>query len=127
MDFYVKFKKIFYISVINCVSLATMKTTVSPNWPEVLQAFRIRSHGRIQVLRLTQRFGFQIRARDTVPHPALMFGLAQVDGNGRNARFAVRVEMDSGEVWDAANDGGLLGFIEHANWPSRDEAHPLVL
>jgi hypothetical protein len=104
-----------------------MKTITSSHWPDVLQAFRVHSHGRIQVLKATQSFGFQIRARDTVPHPALIFGLAQVYSPGQLARFTVRFDLESGEVWDAANDGGLLGHIATANWPSPDEEHPLVL
>lgn len=104
-----------------------MSTTLSPNWPDVLKAFRVRSHGRIQVRKATQRFGFQIRARDTVPHPELLVGLAQVDGSGPPARFAVRVDLEFGEVWDAAHGAGMLGPVERSTWPSRDEDHPLLL
>ena len=104
-----------------------MKTIVSPLWPTVLETYRIRSHGRIQVRKQTQRFGFQIHAGDCVPHPSLLFGLSQVDSSGHPARFAVRVEMESGEIWDAAHGMGLLGHLEQASWPSRDDEHPLVL
>ena len=104
-----------------------MKTIASSRWPDVLQAFRVRSHGRIHVRKATQSFGFQIRARDTMPHPALIFGLAQVHCPGQLARFVTRIDLESGEVWDAAHDGGLLGHVNAANWPARDEEHPLPL
>lgn len=104
-----------------------MKTIVSPRWPDVLQAFRVRSHGRIHVQKTTQNFGFQIRARDTVPHPALIFGLAQVHSPGPLVRFVARIDLDSGEVWDAAHEGGPLGHITPVICPSREEAHPIAL
>ncbi len=104
-----------------------MNLLASSRWPDVLQSFRIRGHGRISVNDRTQRFGFQIRARDTVPHPSLIFGLAQIDGQGQSARFAVRVDLESGEVWDAGHNGGLLGSMDSSRWPSADDAHPLLL
>lgn len=104
-----------------------MKTLTSSHWPDVLQAFRISGHGRIQVSKATLSFGFQIRARDVVPHPSLVFGLAQIHSPGQAARFSIRLDLESGEVWDAANDCGLLGHLSTANWPSRDQEHPLVL
>lgn len=104
-----------------------MKTLPAPHWPSVLDSFRIRSHGRIHVRRVTQRFGFQIRAGDCVPHPSMIFGLAQVESSGQRVRFAVRIDMESGEIWDAAHDFGLLGTLERSLWPSTDDAHPLVL
>ena len=102
-----------------------MKTIASPRWPEVLQPFRVRSHGRVHVRKVTLNFGFQIRARDTVPHPALIFGLAQVHSAGPLARFVTRIDLESGEVWDAANDTGLLGHINTANWQVCEDGHPL--
>ena len=104
-----------------------MKLLTPTRWPEILKSFRINGHGRISVVQRTLRLGFQIRARDVVPHPSLLFGLAQVDCVGEGARFVVRIDLDSGEVWDAAHDGGLLGSLETPLWPSSDEAHPLVL
>ena len=97
-----------------------MKTLPAPHWPPVLESFRIRSHGRISVRKCPQRFGFQIRARDCVPHPALIFGIAQVESDQQRVRFAVRLDLESGEIWDAAHGTGLLGSLEHANWPSPD-------
>ncbi len=102
-----------------------MKTIASSRWPDVLHAFRVRSHGRIHVRKATQSFGFQIRARDTVPHPSLLFGLAQVHSPGPLARFVTRIDLDSGEVWDAAHDCGLLGHFTPADWQGRDEGQPL--
>ncbi len=102
-----------------------MKTLVSSRWPEVLQSFRVRSHGRVHVRQATQNFGFQIRARDTVPHPSLIFGLAQVHSPGPLARFVTRIDLESGEVWDAAHDCGLLGYVTPTSWDSPDEGQPL--
>lgn len=104
-----------------------MNLLAPTHWPEILHAFRIQGHGRIWVTDRTERFGFQIRACDTVPHPSLIFGLAQVNGDGNGARFAVRIDFESGDVWDAAHDGGWLGSLESALWPANDEKHPLVL
>lgn len=102
-----------------------MKTIASTRWPNVLQAFRVRSHGRIHVKKVTQNFGFQIRVRDTLPHPSLIFGLAQVHSPGRVARFVARIDLESGEVWDAADDSELLGHFSTDKWQSREEDHPL--
>jgi hypothetical protein len=102
-----------------------MKTITSPRWPDVLQAFRVRSHGRIRVQKATQNFGFQIRARDTVPHPSLIFGLAEVHSPGPVARFVTRVDLESGEVWNAADGGELLGHLDTTTWHDREDDHPL--
>lgn len=104
-----------------------MNLLTPTRWPDILNAFRIHGHGRISVNLRTERFGFQIRACDTVPHPSLLFGLAQVECGGDGARFAVRVDLESGEVWDATNEGGLLGSLETPFWPSAEGAHPLVM
>ena len=104
-----------------------MNLVALTSWPDILHAFSIRGHGRILVGDNTQRFGFQIRGRDTVPHPSLLFGLAQVDGDGEGARFAVRIDLDTGEIWDAAHDGGLLGSLDAPLWPAMEEEHPLVM
>jgi hypothetical protein len=104
-----------------------MKTIAPPTWPALLEDYSIRSHGRIQVRKQTQRFGFQIRAGDCVPHPSLLVGMSQVDSAGSTARFVVRIDMDSGEIWDAANGTGLLGRLEQPCWPSQDDEHPLVI
>jgi hypothetical protein len=102
-----------------------MNTTVSTHWPDVLQAFRVRSHGRVRVKRVTQSFGFQIRARDIVPHPSLIFGLAQVHSAGPLVRFVARIDLESGEVWDAAHDCGLLGYVTVPSWKAPEEGQPL--
>jgi hypothetical protein len=102
-----------------------MKTLVSSRWPEVLQPFRVRSHGRVHVQKRTLNFGFQIRARDTVPHPALIFGLAQVHSPGPLARFVMRLDLETGEVWDAANDTGLLGQVNTSHWNMSEHGQPL--
>ncbi len=116
-----------YTSLFELSIPPNMNLLAPTHWPEILHVFRIQGHGRIWVTGRTQRFGFQIRARDAFPHPSLLFGLAQVNGDGHGARFAVRIDFESGEVWDAAHEGGLLGSLESSHWQAKDEEHPLVL
>lgn len=105
-----------------------MKSTVASSWPSKLADFSTRCHGRIRVRDCTSSFGFQIHAANPLPHPVLVFALSQAPEIGRAAvQFAVKVDLESGEIWDVANNTGVIGWLDRELWPSLTEDYPLVL
>jgi hypothetical protein len=63
------------------------------------------------------RFGFQV---DIVPSncpSSILFGLISRDpvngGCAKTTGFAVRLDLEMREVWDALNGSGLVGWVEH--------------
>lgn len=81
----------------------------------VFSGFDLVSFGDILVPPHPLRFGFQV---DIVPsqnecRQVIFALLSQAEGNtSKNAGFAVRVDLETGEVWDLLNDSGLIGWIE---------------
>lgn len=85
-------------------------------------------HGRIRVRCCTRNFGFEIRACNPVSHPSLVFALVEDSRASQHpVQFAVRVDLESGEIWDIANNTGVIGWLELDDWKSASEEHPLVL
>jgi len=79
--------------------------------------FRVTSYGSLLLPDHPIRFGFQV---DIVPAncpSSILFGLISRDPvNGCRAQtsgFAVRVDLEMREVWDALNGSGLVGWVEH--------------
>ncbi len=99
----------------------------SPLGPEVSSHFNLDSHGLIRVRQRTRRFGFEVQVEDLQLQPSLIFGMARMDGTKDNARFAVRLELSSGEIWDAAHDTGMIGVLDPTPYPGREELHQLKL
>lgn len=105
-----------------------MKLPAASPWPSIQNDFSTRCHGKIRVRECTTSFGFQIYAANPVPHPTLVFALSQLPEPGRKAvQFAVKVDLDSGEIWDVANHTGVIGWLDRQLWPSATEEYPLVL
>jgi len=79
------------------------------------EAFDVLSFGTLNVPAKPSRFGFQV---DVKPSPGLnqvVFGLVQPTSAPRGSQrvgFAVRVDLERGEIWDMVNGSGLIGWVE---------------
>ncbi len=85
-----------------------------------------RDYGKISVTEVTNGFGFHIRACNPLAHPSLFIGLTTLNAL-QPVTFAVRVNLESGEIWDIGNNTGVLGWLDRDLWPSATEEYPLVL
>lgn len=99
----------------------------SPLGPELSSHFNLDGHGRLRVGQATRSFGFQVTVQDLQFQPSLIFGLARADGAQDDARFAVRIDMDTGRIWDAAHDTGVIGFLDATPYPGREDLRNLRL
>lgn len=79
--------------------------------------FHTQSYGSLLLPDHPIRFGFQV---DIVPENcpnSIVFGIVSREpANGTHAKttgFAVRVDLEMREVWDALNKSGLVGWVEH--------------
>lgn len=105
-----------------------MKSTLAPSWPSKLADFSTRCHGKVRIRECTSSFGFQIYAANPLSHPGLYFALSQTAEVGRTpVQFAVKVDLETGEIWDVANNTGVIGWLDRDLWPSVMEEYPLVL
>src|SRR5687768_15286449 len=94
--------------------------------------FDLVGFGQVTVPEHPLRFGFQL---DIVPANVpshLLFGLVSSvrDGRGsaRSHGFVVRLDLETGEIWDALNDSGLIGWIDSPQTLSRfTEEEPMLL
>lgn len=81
---------------------------------DALRSFHLQSFGTIQVPTGLIRVGFQIDLSPPPPHGEILFGLLATrcmrpeDTHG----FLIRIDFERGEIWDAGNDTGLLGWID---------------
>lgn len=89
-------------------------------------ALMSRDYGSISVTDVTSGFGFQIRACNPLAHPSLYLALTTLD-TAQPVTFAVRVDLESGEIWDIGNNTGVLGWLDHDLWPNASEDYPLML
>ncbi len=103
---------------------------VSPE--TAFSSFDLVSFGDILVPDHPLRFGFQV---DVVPSAnackQLIVALVSRDSEMRNGikrthGFAVRVDLETGEIWDLLNDSGLVGWVEQPMDSFTDE-EPLLL
>ncbi len=80
-----------------------------------LEGYDWISFGSLEVPMQPLRFGFQIDVSPAAPHPDVVFALVARNGSadGLGEGFAVRIDLDRGEIWDLVNDSGLVGWIEH--------------
>lgn len=86
----------------------------------------VRDYGKISVTEATSSFGFHIRACNSLSHPTLFLALTTLDSL-QPVTFAVRVDLESGEIWDIGNNTGVLGWLDRDLWPDASEDYPLVL
>lgn len=95
-------------------------------------SFDLASFGEILVPDHPLRFGFQV---DIVPsqNPCQHIILALIsrqteirDGVKHTHGFAVKVDLETGEIWDLLNDSGLVGWIDRPMDSFTDE-EPLLL
>ncbi|MEY4485252.1 MAG: hypothetical protein RL693_2704 [Verrucomicrobiota bacterium] len=89
-------------------------------------AVMARNYGSIEVTEVTNGFGFHIRACNPLAHPSLYLALTTLD-SPQPVTFAVRVDLESGEIWDIGNNTGMLGWLDRDLWPNPSEDFPLVL
>lgn len=71
--------------------------------------------GTLTVPSKPMRFGFQIDIVPTSPGPDIAFGVVQRDPakGSFGIGFAVRIDVERGEIWDLVNDSGLVGWLEN--------------
>lgn len=110
--------------------MQTPAPLVSPE--TAFAGFNLVSFGEILVPDHPLRFGFQV---DIVPsqNHCRQIILALVsnqrsgpEGEKRTHGFAVKLDLDSGEIWDLLNDSGLVGWLERPMDSFTDE-EPLML
>ncbi len=80
------------------------------------QAHDLVTFGRITIPDLKIRFGFQLDIVPSLCPGHLLFGLvgpATRPGDKPIQGFVVRLNTETGEIWDALNDAGLVGWVEH--------------
>ncbi len=95
-----------------------------------LENFEWVGFGKLNVPAAQLRFGFQLDIAPKAPFPQIVFGFVERDSHagalGRG--FAVRIDLDRGEIWDIANGSGLVGWIEHPlGMAAFDEEEPMLL
>ena len=80
-----------------------------------LESFDWVGFGTLTVPSKPMRFGFQIDIVPTSPSPEIAFGVVQRDAakGSFGVGFAVRIDLERGEIWDLVNNSGLVGWIEH--------------
>ncbi len=97
-------------------------------WMPQTREIATRCHGRVRVTENTRSFGFQIRACNPASSPSLVFALVEDSRSGQQpVKFAVRVDLESGEIWDIANHSGIIGWLERDLWPCAGEEYPLLM
>lgn len=106
-----------------------MKSLTPFPWPDVQSDFELHRHGKILVRESSSCFGFQIAASNPVPHPTLYFALHQEPSGAANkpVQFGVRIDLESGEIWDMANRSGVIGTLDCEALQSDLISHPLSL
>ena len=93
-------------------------STPSPvTLPEAeFESFDTLSFGTINVPTRSARFGFQVDVKPTADMHQIVFGIVQPSGGSRSGLqrlgFAVRVDLERGEIWDLVNGSGLIGWVE---------------
>ena len=99
---------------------------------DVFQDFHLESFGHLVVPDHPIRFGFQV---DIVPENCprqIFFGLVANEninsGHPKSYGFAVRIDLENGEIWDVLNGAGLVGWVEHQEGLSGfTDEEPLLL
>lgn len=91
-------------------------------------SFELLNFGTLEVPAEPVRFGFQVDLTPSVLLSQVAFGLIQKDDSGSRLGFAVRLDLDRGEIWDMVNNSGLIGWIEEPqNYVSAATSEPILL
>lgn len=81
-----------------------------------LESFDTLNFGTVSVPARPSRFGFQVDVTPTPGMNEVVFGLVQSPAGSRSGKprlgFAVRVDLERGEIWDLVNGSGLIGWVE---------------
>ena len=95
------------------------------------ESFELLNFGSVEVPAEPVRFGFQIDLTPSVLLSQVVFGLVQKGGKPgtpNRAGFAVRLDLDRGEIWDMVNNSGLIGWIdEPQGYVSAGSQEPILL
>lgn len=97
------------------------------------EAYELLNFGAVAVPAKPSRFGFQVDVTPSTSLNQVVFGLVeQQTGERGTARvgFAVRVDLERGEIWDMVNGSGLIGWVEAplmANGTEKPESFLLSL
>jgi hypothetical protein len=78
-------------------------------------SFEVASFGELDIPNHPIKFGFQVDIVPSSIRSQIIFGLvAEVNGDaGLERGFAVRLDLQHGEIWDVVNDSGLIGWMDH--------------
>lgn len=80
-----------------------------------LESFNWVGFGHLTVPSKPTRFGFQVDIVPSALLPEIAFGIVQREPKtgSLGVGFAVKVDLDRGEIWDLVNQSGLVGWIEN--------------
>jgi hypothetical protein len=92
----------------------TLKSNIFARPLPALESFEIESYGTLGIPSGPVRFGFQVDLAPNILLQEVVFGLVEQSGNAddKPIGFAVRLDLQRGEVWDLANDSGLIGWVD---------------
>jgi hypothetical protein len=80
---------------------------------EAFASFDLANYGSIDAPVGPVRFGFQVDLSPHIKMNEAVFGLVhQSNGVSKPVGFAVRIDLERGEIWDLVNDSGLIGWVE---------------
>jgi hypothetical protein len=95
------------------------------------QDFDLLSFGEQCLPNTPVKFGFQVDLKVQPGMREIVFGLVNLN-QGRVAQqpagFAIRIDLERGEIWDIMNDSGLVGWLERPliGATSGSESHLLL-
>lgn len=81
------------------------------------ESFDVLNFGAISVPAKPARFGFQLDVSPSADLQQVVFGLMEKDEtvpSGKRVGFAVRIDLERGEIWDIVNGSGLIGWVENS-------------
>jgi hypothetical protein len=79
-----------------------------------LQEFSLLNYGSIDVAAGPSKFGFEIEVTPSVVLSEVYLALVQPDTTPAQQRvgFGIRIDWERGEIWDALNGAGIVGWLE---------------
>jgi hypothetical protein len=80
-----------------------------------IESYEIQAFGTQAIPAAPARFGFQVDVQADAGMKQILFGLISTETPSRAQQpigFGVRIDLERGEIWDAVNDTGLVGWLE---------------